>query len=104
MAAPKKRAASPKLTANKRRDLPKSSFALPGKDKDVPGAKGTYPIDTPGRARNALGKAKRFASTPQQNAIKKAVARKYPNIKIAGNTPSPPKNRTKSVTPTSKKK
>lgn len=75
---------SPKLNADKRRQLKRSDFALPGKDKDVPGAKGTYPIDTPGRAQNALGKAKRFASPSEQAAIKKNVAKKYPGMKIAG--------------------
>lgn len=75
---------SPKLTSNKRRSLKRSDFALPGKDKDVPKAKGTYPIDTPGRAQNALGKAKRFASPAEQKTIRKNVAKKYPGMKIAG--------------------
>lgn len=86
MAAAKKK--SPKLNADKRRKLSKSDFALPGKDKDVPGAKGTYPIDTPGRAQNALGKAKRFASPSEQATIKKNVAKKYPGMKIAGSKKS----------------
>lgn len=81
MAAPKK---SPKLNADKRRQLKRSDFALPGKDKDVPGAKGTYPIDTPGRARAALGRAKTNATPAEQAKVKKNVARKYPGIKIAG--------------------
>lgn len=40
---------SPKLTAAKRRSLPKSQFALPDKDG--------YPVDTPGRAQAAKGRA-----------------------------------------------
>jgi len=40
---------SPKLTAAKRRSLPKSQFALPGRDG--------YPVDTHGRARAAKGRA-----------------------------------------------
>lgn len=77
-------AKSKKLTADSRRKLPTSSFALPGKDPDVKGAKGTYPIDTPGRAQNALGKAKRFASPADQAKVKKAVAKKYPGMKVSG--------------------
>lgn len=38
-----------KLTAKKRRSLPKSSFALPGKR--------AYPVDTRGRAVAAKGRA-----------------------------------------------
>jgi hypothetical protein len=40
---------SPKLTAAKRRSLPKSQFGLPGRDG--------YPVDTPGRAQAAKGRA-----------------------------------------------
>lgn len=38
-----------KMTAKRRRKLPKSSFGLPGSRK--------YPMDTPGRARNAKARA-----------------------------------------------
>lgn len=81
MAAKKK--ASPKLTANKRRSLSAGDFALPGKPGKTPGAKGSYPMDTPGRAQNALGKSTRFASPAEQATIKKRVAAKYPNMKIS---------------------
>jgi hypothetical protein len=77
-------AKSPKLTAAKRRKLPASSFALPSKNPSVKGAKGDYPIDTPGRAQVALGKAKRFEPPAQQVAVKKAVTKKYPGMKVAG--------------------
>ncbi len=40
---------SPKLTARKRRSLPKSVFGLPGRRG--------YPMDTPGRAANAKARA-----------------------------------------------
>lgn len=75
---------SSKMTAAKRRQLPASSFGLPNKNPKVKGAKGDYPIDTPGRAQNALGKSKRFATPTQQATIKKRVAKKYPGMKIAG--------------------
>lgn len=83
MAKAKKKSLSPNLTADKRRQLPKSSFALPGKDKDVPGAKGTYPIDTPGRARAAVSRATQNATPAQQTTIKKRAAAKYPEILFA---------------------
>jgi hypothetical protein len=42
-------AKSAKMTAKKRRQLPKSKFALPGRR--------AYPVDTPGRAANAKARA-----------------------------------------------
>jgi hypothetical protein len=80
MTAPKK---SPKLTANSRRKLKPSEFALPGKDPSVPGARGTYPIDTPGRARSALSRAAANATPAQKKTISRKVAAKYPGIKVA---------------------
>jgi hypothetical protein len=47
MMATRKR--SPKMTAKRRRSLPKSKFGLPGSRK--------YPMDTPGRAANAKARA-----------------------------------------------
>ena len=44
-----RRRRSPKLTAKRRRSLPKSKFALPGSRK--------YPVDTRGRAANAKARA-----------------------------------------------
>jgi len=76
-------AKSKKLTAQGRRQLPASDFALPGKGK-VKGSKGDYPIDTPGRAQNALGKAKVNATPADQAKVKKAVAKKYPGMKVSG--------------------
>jgi hypothetical protein len=40
---------SPKMTAKRRRSLPKSKFGLPGKRK--------YPMDTRGRAANAKARS-----------------------------------------------
>lgn len=73
-----------KMTASGRRSLPANNFALKGKDPDVKGAKGTYPIDTPGRARSAISRGAANATPAQQATIKKAVAKKYPKIKVAG--------------------
>lgn len=70
------RRASPKMTAKRRRSLPKSAFGLPGKRK--------YPLDTPGRARNALARASQHATPKQRAQIRKAVKRRYPSIKVSG--------------------
>jgi len=45
----RKRRKSPKMNAKRRKSLPKSKFALPGKKK--------YPVDTRGRAANAKARA-----------------------------------------------
>jgi len=64
------------ISAAKRKSLPKSSFGLPGQKK--------YPLDTAGRARNALSRASANATPAQQSQIKAAVKRKYPSIKVGG--------------------
>jgi hypothetical protein len=61
------------ITAARRRRLPKSSFALPGKRK--------YPIDTIGRARNALA---RSSGKPEAGTVRAKVTRRYPSLKKAG--------------------
>lgn len=83
MAAPKKAAKSPKLTAAGRRSLPASDFALPNKKPSVKGAKGDYPIDTPGRARDALSRAATNATPAQKSTVRKNVSKKYPNMKVS---------------------
>jgi len=85
MATAKKPAAkSPKLTADKARKLPAGSFALPGKSNArVKGAKGSYEMDTPGRARDALSRAAQHATPAQQAVIRTRVAKKYPGIKVS---------------------
>lgn len=83
MAAAKKAGAS-KMTADKRRALPKGDFALKGKDPAVPGAKGTYPIPDAAHARNALARVAQNGSPAEKAAVKKAVAAKFPNIAVGG--------------------
>lgn len=61
-----------KLTAKKRKALPKSSFALPGQRK--------YPIDTPNRARNALARVARHGTKAQQKTVRAKVHKRYPSI------------------------
>ena len=74
-------AGSPKLTQKNGKRLAggkpiaKGDFALPPDG---------YPIDTPGRARDALSRAKTNATPAQQAQIRRAVAAKYPSIKVTG--------------------
>lgn len=67
---------SPKMTAAKRAALPKSKFALP--------AQRAYPIDTPGRARDALARVSANGTPAQKAQVRNAVAKKYPAIKVSG--------------------
>lgn len=71
-----KSAKSPKLTAAKRKALPPSSFGLPGKKK--------YPIDTPGRARDALGRVAQHGGPAEKAVVRARVAKKYPGINVTG--------------------
>jgi hypothetical protein len=74
-------AGSPKLTQkNGRRfaggkPIPKGGFALPPDG---------YPIDTPGRARDALSRAKANATPAQQAQVRRAVKAKYPSMQVSG--------------------
>jgi hypothetical protein len=70
-----------KITASRRNALPRSEFALPGKGAGPQGkGSGAYPIDTPGRARNALARGAQHASPGELATIKRKVHAKYPSI------------------------
>ncbi|MDX3230617.1 hypothetical protein [Streptomyces sp. ME19-01-6] len=69
-------AKSSKMTAKKRRSLPKSSFGVPSKRK--------YPLDTPGRARNALARVSQHGSSSEKAQVRRAVRRRYPSITVGG--------------------
>lgn len=74
------------ITARQRRALPSRDFALPGKGTGPQGkGPGSYPIDTPGRARNALSRGAQNASPAEDATIKRKVKAKYPSIKVNGN-------------------
>lgn len=62
-----------KLTAAKRRQLPASAFALPGKRK--------YPIDTKKRAKAALSYSARKDTVGSAKTVRAAVTKKYPSLK-----------------------
>jgi hypothetical protein len=70
-----------KITTARRKALPSSDFALPGKGEGPAGkGAGSYPIDTPGRARNALARGAQHASPAELATIKRKVHAKYPSI------------------------
>jgi hypothetical protein len=72
------------LSAAKRRSMPSAEFALPGKGKGPEGkGAGSYPIDTKGRARDALSRGSANASPGELATIKRKVHEKYPSIEIA---------------------
>jgi hypothetical protein len=64
------------MTAKKRKSLPKSSFGVPSKRK--------YPLDTKGRARNALARVAQHGTSSEKAQVRKAVKRKYPSIATRG--------------------
>lgn len=61
------------ITAAERHALPKKDFALPGE---------RYPIDTTGRARNAIARGAQHANPAEQATIRRKVHEKYPDIKV----------------------
>ncbi|MFI6854497.1 hypothetical protein [Streptomyces sp. NPDC050416] len=65
-------AKSSKMTTRKRKSLPKSAFGVPSKRK--------YPLDTKGRARNALARVAQHGTSSEKAQVRKAVKRKYPSI------------------------
>jgi len=74
-------AAGGHITTAQRKALPSSDFALPGKGKGAGGkGPGSYPIDTPNRARNALARGAQHASPGELATIKRKVHAKYPGI------------------------
>lgn len=67
-----------KLTAAKRKSIPKSQMAVPSKGTKTGGAvSGSYPIPDAAHARNALARA---AGKPVEGQVRAAVHRKFPNI------------------------
>lgn len=72
------------ISAAQRRKLPSSDFALPGKGSGPEGkGSGSYPIDTPGRARSALSRGAANATPAEDAAIKRKVRAKYPEMQVS---------------------
>lgn len=63
-----------RLTDRQRDRLPTKDFALP-KER-------AYPINDAAHARNALARVSQFGSPSEVAAVKHAVHRKFPRIKI----------------------
>ena len=69
------------LTAKERRKLPSSDFALPGRGKGPEGkGSGSYPINDENHARAALSRVSANGTPEEKAAVRRAVARKYPDI------------------------
>ena len=85
--------ASPKLTQRKGKRLAggkpiaAGDFALPGQ---------RYPVDTPGRARDALARGSANATPAEQAKIKAKVRSKYPSIAVGGTAKPAARSRSKS--------
>ncbi len=61
------------ITAAKRHSLPSSDFVFPEKE--------AYPIDTAGRARNALSRVSQFGSPEEKAKVRAKVRKDWPSIK-----------------------
>ena len=73
-----------KLSYKERQKLPKGDFALPGKGSGPEGKQGgSYPIPDESHARNALARVSQHGSEAEKAKVRRAVAAKYPNIKIS---------------------
>lgn len=80
--------ASPKLTQRKGKRLA-GGKAIAAGDFALPGQR--YPVDTPGRARNALARGAQNASPAEQAKIKAKVKSKYPSIAVGGTKAAAPR-------------
>jgi hypothetical protein len=73
------------LTTARRKALPKTSFALPGRGEGPSGkGAGSYPIPDAGHARNALARVSQHGSPEEKKKVRAAVRRKFPAIKQGG--------------------
>lgn len=70
-----------RLNLSERKKLPSSDFALPGQGSG-PGGKGSgsYPINDPNHARNALSRVSANGTPAQKAEVRAKVKRKYPSI------------------------
>ena len=70
-----------KITTARRKALPKSEFALPGKGEGPEGkGSGSYPIPDASHARNALARVAQHGSAAEQAAVRRKVREKFPGI------------------------
>jgi len=70
------------LSADERRELPDSDFALPGKGDGPEGKQaGSYPIPDEAHARSALSLVAKHGTAEEKAKVRAAVKRKFPGIK-----------------------
>lgn len=71
------------ISKAKRESLPKKDFGVPSKAKgEAKGKSGNYPIDTPGRARNALSRVSQHGTPAEKAQVRSRVSKKYPSIEV----------------------
>ena len=69
------------LSAEERRSLPDSDFALPGKGEGPKGKQaGSYPIPDEDHARMALAMVAKHGTSEEKSKVRAAVKRKFPDI------------------------
>ena len=69
------------LSAEDRRELPNSDFALPGKGEGPKGKQaGSYPIPDESHARSALSMVAKHGTSEEKAKVRAAVKRKFPGI------------------------
>lgn len=73
--ARRSRSHSPEMTASRRRRMAPSQFALSGR---------RYPIDTIGRARNALARVAQHGNPSEKATVRRKVHARYPSIEVSG--------------------
>lgn len=56
----------------KRSKMPKTAFAIPSKKK--------YPINTPGRRKNAIARVEQHGSAAEKRAVYSAIRRRDPGL------------------------
>lgn len=70
------RAQKGRLSTAQRRQIPRSSFAIPEKAPES----GSYPINDKAHARNALSRVSQHGTPEEKARVRRAVAAKYPGI------------------------
>lgn len=70
-----------KLSAWKRKKMPSSDFALPGKGEGPSGkGSGSYPIPDASHARNALARVSQHGTSAEKATVRAKVHAKFPGI------------------------
>ena len=73
-----------KLSYKERQNLPTGAFALPGKGSGPEGKQGgSYPIPDASHARNALARVSQHGSEAEKATVRRAVHKKFPDIKVS---------------------